>query len=192
MRIILITFLLTIIGLQELDAQRRSRRRDRDRDKMELDEERLEFKDRIFGELKFGNIGFGSSFSLSFKPTVGMKVNKHLMAGINAQYFYSKISFVNAPSLSSTDFGIGAFARGFVSESIYLQAEFTSMSFDDYYNGAFIQSGERIDFPTISGGYLSGVDKWKYGIQIGYVLTEDTDKFNYGGLMYWVGFAYNL
>ncbi|MEZ5050364.1 MAG: hypothetical protein R2766_12020 [Saprospiraceae bacterium] len=183
----LIIALFTILA-ESVDAQ--SRRRS----KKEVEEETLDqpkFTDKLFGDVLLGNISFGTLFQFSIKPEVGYKVIDRLGVGINCVYNYAELNQVGADDLTASTFGYGLFLRGKISDFVYLQVDGTRAKLDAYDSniGGYVQ--QNVTFPTISLGYFSGSEKWKYGFQLGYVANEIAQD-TYGVLTYWFGIQYNF
>jgi hypothetical protein len=179
--------IIVMIVFQTTDIDAQSRRRSSRAEKAEEEANKVPLKDKIFVDMKFGNISFGGGFAFSIKPEVGYKLGKILSAGVNGQLSYFEINYINAPDESFTDYGVGLFLRGKISNDFYLQIEGTQMNFAE--QNIFLPE-TKITFPTLSAGYFQGYGQWKFGFQLGYVMNEKAQDYS-NPLQYWFGFTYN-
>ncbi|MBK9254680.1 MAG: hypothetical protein IPM42_04270 [Saprospiraceae bacterium] len=144
------------------------------------------FRDLMNYEMKIGNIGFFNGFSLSTKINAGYKLNNHLTTGLGAKLFYDQFIVSNGPDISYFDRGVFAFARGKVTQEIYLQAEYHHTVYDQ------INFTESVNYPTFGAGYMSGFGKWKFGLELLYIANDRARDLQNSVVEYWVGAAYNF
>ncbi len=149
----------------------------------------IPFVDHLSYDIRLGNIGINNGFSLSLKPGVGYNFNKMFTAGIGSKLYYNYTTFFNNESISL--FSLGGFGFGRIKfGSIYLQGEYNSTGFQNYYDDG-LKRKTVINYPAVGGGYQSGNDKWKYGIEL--ILPLSKDARYYGtSLEYWVNISYNF
>ena len=152
-------------------------------------EKATELQDRLTGDIKLGNLGFFQDLHLSGKGNVGYKVADYFSAGLGCKVFYSQIFIAAAPDQMYTDLGGFVYARGKIFENFFLQAEYNYTSFD-YLNGAL--PGEALTYPSVGGGYASGVSNWRFGVEINLLLNERARDYQGSVLEYWVGAFYNF
>lgn len=184
---ILICFLICVISINDLDAQRRRRARERS-----TETEESSFMDKINYEIRLGNIAFGGGFALDLKPSVGYKINKYFTTGLGIRMDYDYVSnpgpFTN-PDIKSNYLSYGPFAlaRAKVSESIYIQGEYTIYSFDTPQ-----PPNLEVNFPSIGAGYVQGGENWKYSLE-GMVILDNTAQTYLGNTVeFWFNFSKNF
>ena len=179
-------FLFTCV--LDADAQRRKKRRVRPGEREELKEPRPTFTDQLNYEIKLGNIGFGSQFSLSLKPNVGYKFYKYASAGVGSRIYYTLINRTGIQDLTLFDYGFFGYGRLRLGESFYLQGEYTTLSLD------LDTAGRRaLNYPLVGAGYLSGNGgPWKGGFEI-LLIANDEARDNLGQVVeWWFNFSYNF
>lgn len=185
-RIIILTAILGMVAT-DLDAQTRRRQRPTQRPQKEVKEDQISFGQRLNYEIKLGNLGFGNSFSLSLKPSVGYKFADFFTGGIGSRIFYT---YFNNPfpitDDSFFDYGGFGFARLKIGRQFYVQGEYNFQSFETRGN---IRTD--LSYPVIGGGYVSGDDGWSYGIELNFIMDDRARDFA-GLLEYWISFSYNF
>jgi hypothetical protein len=184
---ILVCFFFTCC-VQESYGQRKRTTRTTPSKRTQVKEEEEKGPGKLTYEMKIGNLNFGQIVSISGKPGVGYKLTKALSAGVSSRLFYDYYNFPGGNSdFGLFTYGVGAYARGKVSESIYLQAEYGFLSPDD-----LTVRSSSIYYPTVGGGYVSGSGGgWSYGVELLVPLNGQIRDL-VGPLEYWVGFYYNL
>ena len=179
----LIFSILMLLFISSLDAQKS---RTRTRTRGETTEEKVSLMEKINIDIKFGNIGFGSAFSLSLKPSVGYKFSKPFSAGLGSRMQYTFVTVQGANDVSIFDYGFFGYGRAKLSESFYLQGEYTTYSID---NGL---TRDNLTYPLVGGGYVSGLGDWKFGLEVMFVLSENARE-KYGSLIeWWFSASYNF
>lgn len=203
--VLLFVFMFSVV--EDADAQRK-RRRSRDKDDTENtrrsrrdaeEESTVKFTDRLMYDVNIGNISLANSiFGFSIKPGVGYVVNKRLATGLGLKYFYNLDGRYN-PDLHLNDIGGYAFAKFNITEAIYLQAEYSVLSFDaDYkeYPGGFQYGFEgkrqNFNYPLIGGGYASGFGNWRSGLQVLYIFNETVREIGTYPVEFWFGLTRNF
>mgnify|MGYP000306318466 CR=1 FL=1 len=184
---ILVLF-LSISFITESLSQRTTRRRTSERER-EQKEESVPLKEKINTEIKVGNLNFfGSVFSLSLKSNVGYKFNKTFTAGAGLKGYYD---FVNYPSgyddESYFSYGGLVFARAKLSQSFYLQGEYSMVNFD----AVNFLPKETLFYPTVGAGYLQQGYDWSIGMELLLILDDRVrDRLNI--FEYWFTFSHNF
>lgn len=177
-QISMITFILAFLflGFQEAEAQRtRSTSRSSSRTKKS---DKPSFKDNLAYEIGIGNPGFSgqtgnTQIRLGLKPGVGYIVSQRFSPGIFAKTDYL---FVNqfGTRFNLFDYGIGAFAKFKIVESIYLRGEYALQSY------AFNRTTGNLGRSTfteflVGGGYknVNPGSNWSWGGELLFHLNED-------------------
>jgi len=195
--ILILIVAMCIAFTTEADAQTKRKRTSKKPEKKETKKKVVEedsdpendvvfFRDLMNYEIKFGNIGFFNGFSLSTKINAGYKLNNHFTAGLGTKLYYDQLIISNAPDISYFDRGIFAFARGKVTQEIYLQAEYHHTAYDR------INFTEKATYPAFGAGYMSGFGKWKFGLELLYLANDRARDLQNAVVEYWVGAAYNF
>jgi hypothetical protein len=180
----LVIALITLFALNEADAQRTRTRRTRE----SRTRDTTSFTDRLTYDIRFGNIGIQNGFNLALKPGIGYKFGKVISAGVGAKLFYQFVNVFGADDYSLLDFGGFGYARGKIGESFYLQAEYSYTQFDySLFNGV----DYNVAYPLFGGGYLSGGEHWKYGLEIMFPLNSQARDLG-TPLEYWISVAYKF
>ncbi len=149
----------------------------------------LSLMDHLSFDIRFGNIRINNGFSLSFKPGVGYNLNKYFAVGLGGKMYYDYFTNFNQPSISL--FSLGGFGFGRIKiGNIYLQGEYNSTGFQNYYTDGVVRK-TIINYPAVGGGYCSGNNKWRYGIELMLPLSKDARTFG-TSLEYWINVAYNF
>ena len=181
---ILVLFLLFAV-FTEADAQSRKRRKSRTRTRGEVKEEKPSFSENLNYEIKFGNIGFGNSFSIALKPSVGYKFHKIASAGVGSRFAYTFINQVGTDDLSFFDYGFFTYGRVKLGSNFYLQGEYSSYSFD-------FATRENIFYPLFGGGYVSGFGDWMFGTELLFIGSDRArDNFN-SVIEWWISASYRF
>ena len=162
---------------------RRTSSRDRDRQ-----EEQVKFTDKLNYNIGLGNVGLGSSFSISLKGTTAYKPIDQLAFGGGGKFLYLFSNRIGGPDVSLFDWAGLVFGRFLITENIYLQGEYNFASFDGGQN----QDGINHSYPQFGGGYMSGYGPWKYGIQLLFVADERARDLTFTTIDYWIMFSHNF
>jgi hypothetical protein len=153
------------------------------------------FSEKLTGDLLFGNLGFFNGLSISSKANVGYKLHERFSAGGGMRLFYDQFS-VQGPDPSILDLGGFVYGRGKITNEIYVQAEYAFMNYSKDPDGFLpfrgIIENEAINFPLIGAGYMSGGDKWKFGIQLMFNTNERARDLQRSIIEYWFGASYNF
>jgi hypothetical protein len=104
-----------------------------------------------------GNPGFFDGFSISTKLNACYRISDHFSAGIGGRFYYDQFIHTAFSHISFFDRGIFGYARGKVSQEIFIQAVYGSMYFDRFETS--------VSTPLISTGYIGGFGKWKFGLE---------------------------
>lgn len=176
----------------DVDAQSKKRRKSREttesrtRVRGEADEAKPSFSENLNYEIKAGNLGFNNSFTIAMKPSVGYKFHKYGSAGLGSRFQYTFINRTGIPDLSFFDVGVFGYARARLSNSIYLQGEYTTYSID--------LGGSRKNnaYPMFGGGYLNGFGDWTYGLEILFVGQEEARDDLGQVIEWWFSASYNF
>jgi opacity protein-like surface antigen len=154
------------------------------------------FMDKFNPEIKFGNLGFFNGFSLSTKLTAGYRLSNHFTAGLGGKLFFDQRVIVGAPNPSILDLGPLMFARGKITDNIYLQAEYAFMNYGKdpvgYTTRRYLTQNVSLNYPLIGVGYLSGTGKWKFGVELMYIANERARDYQNSIVEYWFGASYNF
>lgn len=189
---VLCLLFVMLIGFQSsVDAQVRSRKsKDKTTSKKSKKEivSTVSLMDQLNPEIKFGNIGFFNGFSLSTKLNIGYKITERLSAGIGGKLFFNQfLGQGSGADASFLDLGAMIYARGKITNDIYLQAEYSRMRFD-LGNNVKVNSTS----PLIGAGYMSGVGKWRFGVELLYIVDGPTRQLQNSIVEYWFGASYNF
>ena len=108
------------------------------------------FFDRVFFGGSFG-IQFGTQTYVELSPTIGYKITDRLSAGIGLKYIYYKVKDRNF-TYSTNIYGGGPFTRFFVTDGLFLHAEFEvlNMEIPSLYTG---YERKNITSVFLGGGY---------------------------------------
>ncbi|MFZ1703854.1 MAG: hypothetical protein WAT79_05880 [Saprospiraceae bacterium] len=145
--------------------------------------------DKLTFDIKLGNVGFFRNLYLSTKLNAGYKVNDWFSTGLGTKLFYTQIFITGAPDDTYVDWGGFVYARAKVFKNFFGQVEYNYTSY------AFVNSfysGANIHYPTVGGGYMSGSDKWSFGIELNLVLNELARDYQGSVLEYWFGAVYHF
>lgn len=149
------------------------------------------FIDKTYAELRFGNLGFFNGLSLSTKLNVGYKFHERLSIGGGMKLFFNQYVVQNAPDPSLTDLGGFLLARGKLSDQFYIQGEYAFMNYQ-YYDNFGTKFSKSANSPLIGLGYMSGFGKWKFGIELLYIVNEQSRDYQNSIVEYWFGASYNF
>ena len=132
------------------------------------------FKDHlVYG----GNMGlsFGNVTSIGISPIVGYKVTPKFIPGIGASYNYIKFNYVNYPSESTHILGGSIWARSYVFENVFADAEYEVLNgeWDPYY-----RPGVRYNLNSglVGGGYQQGFGGLSSYVIVLYNVTQGPDS----------------
>lgn len=157
-------------------------------------EARPSLMEKINPELKFGNLGFFNGLSISSKLNVGYKLSERFTAGVGGKLFYDQFSAIG-PDPSITSYGGLVHARGKITNEIYIQGEYTFMDYErfafDSRNNLIIQEA-KINTPLIGLGYMSGAGKWRFGVELLYIISDQAREYQGAVIEYWFGASYNF
>ena len=180
---LLAMFILLIAGEMEAQRTRTSRRSRETREK-----DTTSFADNLAFDIRLGNINISNGFQLSLKPSVGYKFGKVLSAGVGGRFFYQFVNVFADEDFSILDYGAFGYVRGKLGQSFYLQAEYAYTDFD--YTRS-LGTHFKVWYPALGGGYLSGGDKWKYGLEVMFPVNEQARDLG-PVLEYWINITYNF
>ncbi len=150
--------------------------------------------DKLNPEIKFGNLGFFNGLSISSKAGVGYKIHNRFTAGVGGKLFYDQFS-VQGPDPSVFDFGGLVYGRGKITNEIYVQAEYAFMKYAADPDGYQIRNlflDKKVNYPLFGLGYVSGVNKWRFGIELLYIASETAQDIQGSIVEYWFGASYNF
>lgn len=194
----LVLFFCVIFFFESADAQVRRRTTSTStRAKKETKKQRepaTPLYEKINGELLFGNLGFFNGLFISSKANVGYNLSKRFSAGGGMRLFYNQYSF-QGPDPSILDLGGVVYGRAKITNEIFIQTEYAFMSYSKDPDGFRIRDQFEdisINFPLVGLGYMSGGDKWKFGIQLMYNTNEQARDLQGNVIEYWFGASYNF
>lgn len=177
--------IIAVLLAGEMQAQR-TRTSRRTRETREKDTTSL--ADNLAFDIRIGNINIQNGFQLSLKPSVGYKFGKVVSAGLGGRFFYQFINVFAGDDFSILDYGGFAYARAKLGQNFYLQGEYAYTDFD--YSKSF-GVHYKVWYPVVGGGYLSGGDNWKYGLEVMFPLNGEAR--DYGPVLeYWINIAYKF
>jgi len=192
-----VVFILAISFLMSNDANAQIRKKSTSSKKearMKEKEAKPSLMEKINPELKFGNLGFFNGLSISTKLNVGYKLSERFTAGVGGKLFYDQYARVG-PDLSTTSYGGLVHARGKITNEIYVQAEYAFMDYErfvyDSRNVLLLQEA-KINTPLIGLGYISGAGKWRFGVELLYIVNDQAREFQGSVIEYWFGASYNF
>ncbi len=139
----------------------------------------LPFKDRIFIGGDFG-LSFGTFTFIRIAPMLGYNINQRLAVGAGPSYqYFSDNRFT--PKFSSSIYGGGTFARYFIFESIFLQADLEILNLEER-RARLDPFGElyrnRVTIPVlfVGGGYSQRVGNSGFFIGAFYDVIGDINS----------------
>jgi hypothetical protein len=139
----------------------------------------LPFKDRIFIGGDFG-LSFGAFTYIRIAPMLGYNVNERLAVGAGPSYqYFSDNRFT--PKFTSSIYGGGTFARYFIFESVFLQADLEILNLEERFpridpNGEFFRDRVTIPVLFLGGGYSQRVGSSGFFIGIFYDVIGDPNS----------------
>lgn len=197
--VLLVSILFCFLGsMDQVDAQVRKRTTSSKKDKITKEKEvkgNSGFLDKGYAELKFGNLGFFNGLSVSSKLNVGYKLHDRFSVGGGVKMFYVQEVQQNAPDPYLFDVGGFIHARAKITNEIYFQGEYASMKYEFYtidFNGDLIKTKANANYPLVGLGYMSGGDKWRFGIELLYIASERARDLQNSVVEYWFGASYNF
>ncbi len=186
----------------DADAQRKRKKR-KSRDEKENNDPGVSWKQKMVYEIGFGNLNFGSTFvgniptnvfNFSLKSKVGYKINNRFSAGVGGKFYYA---FYNFPSNSGIedfgafDYGGLVFLKAHIYDKFYLVGEYNWTSFE--FIDINFENRKSVQTPMVGIEYLNGLDKWKFGMQVLFVLNDEyRDYIPIGVIDYWLIARYNF
>lgn len=190
-------FILALSFLVSVDANAQLRKRtptSRKEARVKEKEAKPSLMEKINPEIKFGNLGFFNGLSISSKIGVGYKLSERFTAGVGGKLFYDQFA-VTGPDPSVFDYGGYLFGRGKITNEIYVQAEYAFMNYSADPVGFRIRdltADQKINFPLIGLGYMSGAGKWRFGVELLYNTNERARDIQRSVIEYWFGASYNF
>ncbi|MBK8700850.1 MAG: hypothetical protein IPN29_15435 [Saprospiraceae bacterium] len=181
---VLIPVMLILFSSLSADAQRSRTRRTREVRTADT----TNIMDKLNFEIRMGNVGISNGFNLSLKPSVGYKFTKAISAGVGTRFYYQFVSVFATDDYSLFDYGAFVYGRAKLGQSFYLQGEYAVTKFD---YSRFVGVDYTETYPLVGAGYLSGGDKWKYGIEVMFPLSEAARDYGVS-LEYWINFSYQF
>lgn len=179
----------------DIDAQvRRKSSSSKAKSKKSKTEEKISIIDKINPEIKFGNLGFFNGLSVSSKIDAGYKLHPRFTVGGGAKLFYDQYA-VLGPDPSVFDYGGLVMARGKITQEIYIQAEYAFMHYSkdpDPYQIRGLFEDRNVNYPLIGAGYMSGIGKWRFGIELMYIGNQEAQDIQNSVIEYWFGASYNF
>lgn len=137
----------------------------------------IDWKDKVFIGGNFG-VTFGSYTNVNVSPMIGYKFTDKTLAGISLTYQYVKDSRY-AVEFSSSIYGAGLWGRQFVTDNIFLHAEYELLNYEKYFAG---KTNERAWLGTglVGGGYRYEL----LYVTALYILNHNTNNSPYGTVPY--------
>lgn len=195
---LLLVFTLSMVSEATAQKKRRKSKSDEDtedtrrsrRDRGDDDETYNGFSQKLTWDINIGNIFLSNQqFGLSLKPAVGYKVSDRFTPGIGLKYYYT---FFNQPAgiedVSFHDIGAFVYSRFKITETIFLQGEYSYTSFD----GGPNQENRNLTYPLLGGGYVSGFGDWVGSLQILFIFDDEVRDVAQYPLEFWFGFVKNF
>lgn len=189
-------FLLSVVT--ESYSQKRSSRSSRSKrgDRSEKTE-KIGFKDQLAYDIHIGNLGFSNGFYVSGKLGAGYKPIEKLTVGLGTKLQYRFYNELGNSDFDVFNYGIYGYTRYRIVEQFYLKGEYNYFSAQLDRDG--LRDREKVSFPMLGGGYISGFGKWKYGFEVMFTVggaTSEPTGFQardiYSFIEYTILFAYNL
>lgn len=150
--------------------------------------EKISIWEKLNPEIKFGNIGFYNGFYISSKLDVGYKLSQRFSTGLGTKLFYTQISYIG-PDDTYFDYGGFLYARGKITDDIFLQFEYSATKFD---STNFLPE-KTVTYPALGIGYYSGAgSKWRFGAELFYIFNGEAQDYNGSPVEYWFGATYNF
>ncbi|MBK6497229.1 MAG: hypothetical protein IPG00_03310 [Saprospiraceae bacterium] len=194
---IMVIFVLILALPTDSQAQLRKRTTSKTSktNKEKASDNETRFLDKTYAELKFGNLGFFNGLYISSKLDVGYKVHDRFSFGGGTKLFFNQQVRQNAPDPSIFDIGGFVHARAKITTDIYFQAEYAFMKYgkdpDGYIYRGF-STAQNVNYPLFGLGYMSGTDKWRFGIELLYIANEKARDYQGSIVEYWFGASYNF
>jgi hypothetical protein len=190
----LLSFVFAMLMVSaDMDAQVRKKTTSKKSSKAK--EEKVKLMDKINPELKFGNLGFFNGLSISSKAGVGYKLHDRFTVGLGGKLFYDQFVAQGLPDPSVFDYGGLVYGRGKITKEIYVQAEYAFMKYAADPDGYIIRNltlDQNVNYPLIGLGYTSGVNKWRFGVELLYIASEAARDYQSSIVEYWFGASYNF
>ncbi|MFZ1750815.1 MAG: hypothetical protein WAU01_11515 [Saprospiraceae bacterium] len=198
MRSIIISLCLTFIFLLSVsDVESQVRKRPTSTSTRKKKEEKapaISLMEKINPELKFGNLGFFNGLTISTKVNAGFKFSDRFSAGAGMKLFYDQYSYTG-PDPSVLDIGALFYGRAKITQEIYFQGEYALMGYakdpDGYTIRGYVEK-QKVNYPLFGLGYTSGMGKWRFGIELLYIASEQARDIQGSVVEYWFGASYNF
>ncbi|MBK9733483.1 MAG: hypothetical protein IPO92_00380 [Saprospiraceae bacterium] len=195
--IILFVLSLCFVGISyDASAQvrkKKSTKTSKTSEKEKQKSEKVALIDKLNPEFLIGNVGFFNGFYVSTKAAVGYKLSNRFTVGVGGKLFYNQYG-APGPDPSLFDYGGLVYGRGKITNEIYIQAEYDFMHYEDRtINFNSNLKAANINYPAIGLGYISGMGKWRFGIQLLYITNTLAQDYQSSSVVeYWVGTSYNF
>lgn len=176
----------------DLNAQVRKKTTSKKKEKEKT--EQVSIMEKINPELRFGNLGFFNGLSISTKANVGFKLHNRFTVGGGGKLFYEQYSYPG-PDPSVLDLGGFVYGRGKITNEIYVQAEYAFMKYGADPDGFVVRGFTepiKVNYPLFGLGYMSGVGKWRFGVELMYIASEQARDYQNAVVEYWFGASYNF
>jgi hypothetical protein len=164
--------------------------------KKDKKEETISLMDKLNPEIKLGNLGFFNGLNVSTKMNIGYKMSDRFSVGAGGKLFYQQFSFPGMDDPSIFDYGGLVYGRGKITQEVYIQAEYAFSTFgkdpDGFQPVRNIPVNKSLSYPLIGLGYISGVGKWKFGIELMYIADSTAQDLQGAVVEYWFGGSYNF
>jgi len=137
----------------------------------------LPFKERLFLGGDFG-LSFGTTTYIRIAPLVGYRVNPDFSVGVSPSYQYWKYSFPGG-SIDQSIYGGSTFARQFLFESVFVQAEFELLNLEAASRSRESLLDRRVNVPMffVGAGYSQRTQNGSgFFIGVFYDLIQDINS----------------
>ena len=179
-------------GQRKSSRSRTSRTSDRN-----SDTETLPFAEKLAYDIHIGNLGFSNGFFISGKFGAGYKISEPFTAGVGLKAEYGFVNEIGNNDYSIFNYGLYSYLRYRLADQFYAKAEYNYFVAQlDRDNNA---DKEKVHFPMLGGGYVSGFGKWQYGFEVLFTLggADSTPRgFQardiYTFIEYTISFLYNI
>lgn len=186
--------LCLIMVVSEVDGQIRQRPDVSSRSSRKEKVDKPSALEKINPELLFGNLGFYNGLFISAKLNAGYKLSNRFTLGAGTKLFYNQYSVVG-PDPSIFDLSGFLYGRAKIINELYFQAEYAITKYEKDpagYNIRGIYENRKVNHPLFGVGYMSGSDKWRFGIQLMYIASESAQDLQGSVVEYWFGASYNF
>lgn len=185
LRLFWMTSLVCLLSMYTVFGQtKNTKSRKRTREKVE----KVSIWTKVNPEIKIGNLGFYNGLYISSKLNAGYKFAERFSGGIGTKFWYTQVS-VPGDDYKYFDYGGFLYARGKITESIFLQAEYCATKFSDT---GFLPE-DTVLYPTVGIGYYSNSGSmWRFGAELFYVFDSLAQDYQGSPVEYWFGASYNF